>query len=139
MKLITKDTDYALRSLCFIAGFRKGRVSVAELTAELKIPRAFLRKILQRLNKKGLLVSYKGQGGGFELARPPRRISVLEVIEIFQGRLKLQEHIFRKNPCPNIAKCPLKKRLDRIQKYIVCELKDISLAVLIAGHRGEAR
>ena len=55
MKLITRDTDYAIRALCFIARFKKKIVSVSELVKVLKIPRPFLRKILQTLNKKRIL------------------------------------------------------------------------------------
>ena len=65
MKLITRDTDYALRALCFIAKHKKEIISVDRLAEESKIPRPFLRKILQKLNRAGILKSYKGQGGGF--------------------------------------------------------------------------
>ena len=66
MKLITRDTDYAVRALCFIGQRQKRLISASELVANLKIPRPFLRKILQTLNREGILNSYKGKGGGFE-------------------------------------------------------------------------
>ncbi|MBM3255649.1 MAG: Rrf2 family transcriptional regulator, partial [Candidatus Omnitrophica bacterium] len=74
MKLITRDTDYALRALCFVARSKDGVVSVSELVDSLKIPKPFLRKSLQLLNKKGVLKSYKGLGGGFKLTRKPRQL-----------------------------------------------------------------
>ena len=55
MKLITRDTDYAVRALVFIAKQKEEIVSVRDLVEKLKIPKPFLRKILQLLNKKGLL------------------------------------------------------------------------------------
>ncbi|MFC1658541.1 RrF2 family transcriptional regulator [Candidatus Omnitrophota bacterium] len=131
MKLITRDTDYAVRALAFIAGRKKEVIPAAELVRCLKIPRAFLRKILQRLNKKKLLSSCKGQGGGFRLAIAPERIFLLDLIRIFQGRLRLNECVFKKRACPNIKTCKLKQRLDSIEKYIILELKDITLASLM--------
>ncbi len=131
MKLINRDTDYAVRALCFIAGQKKEIIPGPELVSKLKIPRSFLRKILQLLNKKRLLRSYKGQGGGFALALGPEKIFLLDLIKIFQGPLKINECIFKKAPCPNIRTCKLKKRLDKIQKDVIAELKNITLATLL--------
>ena len=52
MKLLTRDTDYAVRALLAMAG-KKSIVSVADLVAALKIPGPFLRRILQRLARRG--------------------------------------------------------------------------------------
>ncbi len=131
MKLITRDTDYAVRALAFIACQKNEIISVRSLVSKLKIPRPFLRKILQILNKKGLLRSYKGQGGGFVLARSINRIFLLDLIEIFQGPIKLDECIFKKRICPNIKTCKLKKRLDSIQRFVISELRSITLASLL--------
>ena len=132
MKLITRDTDYAVRALCYIAKDGKKIVSVSELVAELKIPRAFLRKILQILNKKKLLISHKGQGGGFALAKKRiDRIFLIDLIRIFQGRLKLNECFFKKDTCPNVKVCPLKKEIDAIERHITKELESISIASLL--------
>ncbi len=130
MKLITRDTDYAVRALCFIAGSKKNRVSVGELVKTLKIPMPFLRKLLQILNKKKLLKSYKGQGGGFALAKPHDKILLTDLMKIFQGSLKLNECVFKKQVCPNIKTCKLKKKIDKIEKYVISELKAITLACL---------
>lgn len=131
MKLITRDTDYAIRAICFIAKRREGLVSASELVRALRIPRPFLRKILQILNKKGILKSYKGKDGGFQLTVKPEKIFLLDLIKIFQGPIKINECLFKKMPCPNIKVCRLKKRVDRIQRYVVSELKGISLAYLL--------
>lgn len=106
-------------------------ISVCELVESLKIPRPFLRKILQVLNKKRVLKSYKGQGGGFELALAPEKIFLLNLIEVFQGSLKINECIFKKAPCPNMKRCKLKKKLDSIQRFAISELEDITLATLL--------
>ncbi len=131
MKLITRDTDYAIRALCFIAKCGKEIVPVSELNRNLRIPGPFLRKILQILNKKRLLRSYKGKGGGFMLALAPNKIFLADLIEIFQGSLKLNECIFKKRICPDRKACKLKKRIDNIQKHVISELKDITLASLL--------
>jgi len=131
MKLITRNTDYGIRALCFIAK-EKGRiVSVPELVKALKIPRPFLRKILQALSKKGIVRSYKGIGGGFRLAERSEDIRLVELVSAFQGPLKVNECMFKKELCPNRAKCVLKKKIDKIEKYVVSELNSITIRDLV--------
>lgn len=131
MKLITRDTDYALRAVCFIAGKEDELVSVADLVKELKIPRPFLRKILQVLNKKKILKSYKGRGGGFLLGRPAEKIFLIDLIKIFHGPPKLNECLFKKLPCLNRKTCALKKKIDRIEKRVISGLQSITLSSLL--------
>lgn len=131
MKLLTRDTDYAVRALLFMAKQRETKISVSELVKQLKIPRPFLRKILQLLNKKKIVQSYKGQCGGFLLATPPDRIFLLDLIEIFQGPLKLNECLFKKNICPDVLTCVLKTRIEYIQQYVVSQLSSIDLTSLL--------
>jgi len=105
--------------------------SVRELSLKLKMPHAFLRRILQILHKKNILKGYKGKGGGFLLEKKPKEIKILELIRIFQGELKLNECLFKKSLCPNVKKCLLKRRLDRIERYVISKIKEIDLESLM--------
>jgi Rrf2 family protein len=131
MKLITRNTDYALRAISCIAR-NKGRLTtVSELVNKLKIPKPFLRKILQELNKKKLLISHKGTGGGFELRIPAQKIFLVNLIEVFQGPFKLNECFLKKEICPNLKVCALRKKMDRLERYVLGELKSITIADII--------
>ena len=131
MKLITRDTDYAVRAICYIAKSKNELVSAEELVKKLRIPRPFLRKILQILNKKKILQSYKGKGGGFSLAIKADDIRLISLMKIFQGDFRLNECTFKKTPCSNIKICPLRKKIDSIQTYIVSQLKDVTIGSLL--------
>ncbi|MFC1675153.1 RrF2 family transcriptional regulator [Candidatus Omnitrophota bacterium] len=131
MKLVTRDTDYALRALCCMAVNKEKIFTVSQLVSKLKIPRPFLRKILQALDKKRILKSYKGRSGGFELAQPAERIFLLDLMKIFQGPLRINECLFKGDICPEIKRCPLKKQVDKIERGVLSELKDISVASLL--------
>ena len=133
MKLITRDTDYAVRALCFIAKHNNEIVSVSEIVKDLKIPRPFLRKILQILNKEGLLTSYKGRGGGFMLAVAPHKIFLTDLIKIFQGQLKLNECIFKKRLCPDRSICVLRKKIDTMERYVSREMSSVTIGALLKG------
>ncbi len=131
MKLINRNTDYAIKALMHIAKQNSERIPVSELAKTLEIPNPFLRKILQILNKRGVLNSSKGKGGGFLLACSPDKIFLKDLINIFQGPVKLNECIFKKSICPDLKTCSLKKKIDALEKYVVLELKSITLASLL--------
>jgi Rrf2 family protein len=133
MKLITKNTDYAMRALCYIARQRHAEkaVTVGELSRKLKIPLPFLRKILQMLHRKRILKAYKGNKGGFLLARPAEKIYLIELIEIFQGPIELSQCFIRKRLCPDRATCLLRKKIAQMEKYLIGELKAITIKSLL--------
>lgn len=132
MKLITKDTDYALRALCYILTHKKKIVTVSELVSALRIPRPFLRKILQKLNKNGILKSYKGKHGGFLAVNSAKKIFLVDLIQTFQGPVRLNECFFKKISCPQIGTCALRGKIDKIEKYVLRELKSITIASLLS-------
>ena len=110
MKLITRNTDYALRAICYMAKQDKV-VTAQELVGVLGVPQPFMRKILQQLSKKKVLGSYKGQTGGFKLKFLPEKIFVIQIMRIFQGKLSLSECFLKKETCPNRGKCLLRKKI----------------------------
>jgi Rrf2 family transcriptional regulator, cysteine metabolism repressor len=130
MKLITRNTDYALRAICYMAKQKKV-VTVDELVRVLGVPRSFMRKILQRLSKDKILESYKGQGGGFKLKLLPEKIFIIQIMQIFQGPVGLNRCFLKKNICPNKGKCVLRKKIHRIENNALKQIRQINIASLI--------
>ena len=133
MKLITRNTDYAIRALAYMAGKGSGLTSTTELVKALKIPRQFLRSILQKLGRKRFVRSYKGIAGGFKLLKRPSSIYIKDVAEAFQGAFRLNECFLGKSICPNKKRCVLKKKIDNIEKYVVSEMSSIAISDLLKG------
>lgn len=131
MRLITRETDYAVRALLYMARCQAETISVSELVSALKIPRAFLRRIMQSLNKEGLIESFKGKGGGFRLALPLEKIFLIDLMEKLQGPVKLNECLFKKRICPDRNRCLLKKKIDALEKEMIAKLRAITLASLV--------
>lgn len=131
MKLITREIDYAIRALIYLAGRRGKVVPVAELVEALGITRPFLRKIMQELAKTDVVESYKGNKGGFRLKKKPENIYLIDLVEIFQGKFSLNECILNKDICPNRSNCILKDRVDDIEEKVKKDLGSIDLRSLI--------
>ncbi len=82
---ITRQTDYAIRCVLYLAEHPDEVKVVDEIAKAKSIPKVFLAKILQKLSKAGIVRSYRGVKGGFELARRPKQISLLDIIEAIEG------------------------------------------------------
>ena len=130
MKLITRDTDYAVRAVCYIAKQKGQMVSASQLVERIKVPHSFLRKQLQLLNKKGILKSYRGKGGGFQLGVAADKIYLIDLIKVFQGELMLSECFLKKRICPERVRCSLRKKILGIEKYAVDQLSSVTIADL---------
>ncbi|MDF2968580.1 MAG: Rrf2 family transcriptional regulator [Nocardioidaceae bacterium] len=87
MRVSTKS-DYAVRALIeLVATAETGPVSAEELGRRQDIPHGFLQAILADLRRAGVVVSLRGQAGGWRLARDPEDITVADVIRAVDGPL----------------------------------------------------
>lgn len=85
MKLSSR-TEYALLALVFIARAEgNGFVKADNIAAAQGIPLKFLEQILLALKNALLLKSMKGREGGYKLARDPKKVSIAEVVRLFDG------------------------------------------------------
>lgn len=85
MKL-SKKAEYALRALVAMGREQEGaNFSIQDLSASEHIPLKFLEQILLALKNGGLLRSKRGVGGGYQLVTRPDRITLGEVVTLFDG------------------------------------------------------
>lgn len=85
----------------------KGLSYIWEIAEAKGMPKAYLAKIFQTLSSKGLVKSSRGRDGGFVLARPPRSITLLEIIEAVEGPVCINDCIEKKGGCEKKADCAL--------------------------------
>lgn len=103
--LITRETDYALRCVLYLARTVDKVASVGEISENMDIPKSFLAKILQRLVREGIVESSRGARGGFWLVKNPEHITILEVMTAMQGVTPINTCAIDKRRCRLSAKC----------------------------------
>ncbi|MBT3393288.1 MAG: Rrf2 family transcriptional regulator [Elusimicrobiaceae bacterium] len=133
MKILRKDSDYAIRTLLTIAINKdKKFMSSSEISKTENIPLPYLRRLITKLISAGYLEAKEGVGGGVRLARKPSEINTMQIMELFQGNLEISECLFRKKFCTNRATCPMRKRILKIEEKLVKEFESITLKNLIS-------
>lgn len=89
MAYIGTGVEYALHCLLWIACPLEQPPSSRDLAEMQGVPLPFLKKILSKLEKAGIVEASGGIRGGYRLARPPEKISVLNVVDAVDGHKPL--------------------------------------------------
>ena len=88
--LATARHDYAVRALVELAE-DDGPLTSEELAERGEMPHRFLWAILTDLTRAELVVSQRGKGGGYRLARSGDAITVADVIAALDGSVAAHE------------------------------------------------
>lgn len=135
MKMITKNSDYAIRAIMYLAGHRQRFVPSSEISEKEKIPLIYLRRILQQLIKNKIAESKEGVAGGVKLRLEPDDISIAQILNIIQGGIQMLECMFRKEICANRAHCVLRKRIMSIEEKVKHEFLQLSIQDLLDDNK----
>lgn len=98
--------DYSVRAVLYLAR-HPGRQRRRDISAAMDIPDKYLPQILAALVAGRIARSTVGRAGGYELARPPARISLREVVEVAEGPIRSDKCLLRGGPCYWAEKCAL--------------------------------
>jgi len=135
MDILRRNTDYALRAVVNLSSHHANEpVSTKAIAVEEDISYQLACKLMQKLQKAGLVKSCMGPKGGFQLSREPAMISVLEVVEAIQGPISLNRCLLGVDACPKQKDCTLRARLIGLQESIIGYLNGITLDEL-SSHR----
>jgi len=128
---ISRKGDYAVRGMVFLAGRPRGEISMLkDIAASVDVSSALLAKIFQDLSRVGFVRSYRGAGGGFELARPAGRISLLEIIEAIDGPIAMNRCIVNRGICGREHFCGVHPVWMQLQQKMRNNLRKVSLLKL---------
>lgn len=131
MLRLSKKADYALMAMKHLAlRGDQGSSSAREIAEQYEIPIELMAKVLQRLVRRGLLVSQQGTRGGYQLARVPAHISVADVIQAIDGPVTVTACTTEEGRCDQFAKCNVRDPLWRVRERILTALGECTIAEL---------
>ena len=84
--MFTATSQHALRALAHLSQVPAGDFILGRQLAELAgVPANFLSKIMLTLRKAGLIEATRGHGGGYRLVKQARDITLMQVVDLFEG------------------------------------------------------
>lgn len=133
---VSKKAYYGLRAIAALSE-HGGEYSVHELARTEEMPEDYLHKILQSLRRANLVISEKGQSGGYSLARDITDISVWDVVMALDGGFKnfSPPKLSRTSPYPKLSHCQTNQVWKALEQSIKETLTKITLEQLLpASH-----
>jgi Rrf2 family transcriptional regulator, nitric oxide-sensitive transcriptional repressor len=129
--MLSQTVEYALRAVVHLA-YEAPRPCTTEQIAEAtRVPQAYLSKVLQALNRGGIVHSQRGSKGGISLAKTPEELTLLAVVNAV-------EPIRRIRHCPlglvshGARLCPLHRRLDETTALVESAFGETTLADILS-------
>jgi len=127
---LNRSTDIGLRIL-MLGAARPGRLTIDELAEALAVPRHHLAKVVQRLQRLGLLETVRGRSGGVRLAATAGTASIGAVVRELEGAAEVVD-CEGETACPLSQGCRLRAALGRAQEAFFATLDPITVGDLAA-------
>lgn len=115
--MLSQTAEYALRAVVTLATGSPEPRTAHDIARESKVPLDYLSKVLNSLSRAGIVSGQRGRGGGFQSARPPGQLTVLQVVSAVDPLKRIKT-------CPLGLKahgqnlCPLHRKLDDALKSV---------------------
>jgi Rrf2 family protein len=135
---VSSKAHYGLRMMTeFARTYGQGPHSLADVARDEHLPQPYLEQLAAQLRRGGLIESTRGVHGGYSLTRPPREISVLEVVGCVEGEVAPVDclaHGYVSGTCVKEGDCASQGLWKRLKNSIDEVLSSTSLADLVLDH-----
>ena len=131
---ITLEADYAVRIVSALA-VEGGRLDAGTISDRTCVTLRFALKILRKLVSSGLVISYKGSRGGYQLGKDPSEINLRMVIEAIEGTYFFSRCLSPDCDCSRGAEeiCCYRRAFGEITDSVRKQLDSYNFADLIAS------
>lgn len=135
MKLTTKG-KYGLKAIFDLAlSYGEGPVALKEIADKEQIAEKYLEQLLTSLKKHGLVNSTRGSRGGYELTRPPKEITVNQILLALEGDMSIVDCLKEDAVCGNESCCSTRTVWKRISDRITDALESITLQDMLQDYK----
>ncbi len=118
--LFSKSFDYALRGVLYVSltSRTKKRILIEEISMELSVPEHFLRKVMNKLAKKGILNSTKGPFGGLSLNEETKGFTLLSLLKAVDNVHPYNSCVLKSRKCNAAHPCVMHDHVSKLRDDI---------------------
>jgi Rrf2 family iron-sulfur cluster assembly transcriptional regulator len=111
----SKACELGLQAVLYLSAKEKRIFNAEEVSKELKVPKEFVSKVMQTLTRSGIVGSKKGKRGGFYLARDPRQIKLIDIVEAIDGLDLFKTCVLGFQGCSVSEPCPVHDKWGKLR------------------------
>ncbi len=130
MKLSNRGR-YALHAMVFLARQNHKGPQTLHTIADERMPAQYLEQLLGQLRRGGLVTSVRGAQGGYTIARPPKEITVADVLHVIEGPFSFSACANEANTCPMDGRCSTQSAFDYLTHQMNNLMHSITLEDII--------
>ena len=125
---LMKSTGYAIHGLAYLARHSERKpMQLREIAGALRMPENYMAKIFQTLSRAGLVSVSRGAHRGYRLARPAKDISLLDVIELYEGPIDKNRCFLDEKNCALSDQCLFGEFWSGVKKTVRRRLRGTSI------------
>ena len=132
---LTEGANLALHAMMLLADSPENSRDTATMAKELEASAHHLSKVMQRLQRAGMVTSIRGPRGGFRLASDPKTVTLLDVYAAVEGDMEIHSCLMGRPICEH-PNCPLGAAIGKAGKEFRDILKKTTLAQVSFGKNG---
>lgn len=128
---LNSEGRYGLRALIYLSQIGV-RTTAETVSAEARVPRRQLARVLAKLSHAGLVESHGGRGGGTRLARPPEKVTLRDAVEAIEGPFEVTRCIMQQRACGEGKPCAMHEAWEEGQEEILNYLETQTLSDFVS-------
>lgn len=132
--MLTKGCIHGIRAGLYLAlpNNQNGYIAIKRIADDLNISSHFLTKIIHTLAQHDLMNSFRGPNGGAALARPANEISLMDIVDVLDGRDTFKQCFLGLPGCGELQPCPMHDQWMETRQQMFDYLTNTSLEELAA-------
>lgn len=136
MKLSTRG-KYGLYAMFYLAQHQGEGPQSLQSIATTGVPKQYLEQLLGNFRRAGLVTTVRGVQGGYQIAKAPAEITMLDIIDAMEGPVELSECTAEGHSCDRSCSCPVRGVWQRLTDSINRELQEVTLQSMLTQNASE--
>ena len=115
--IFSKKCELGLQAVLFLSTQQNDQLfNASQISKSLKVPKEFVSKVLQALTDSDIVASKKGKKGGFQLAKSPSDIKLIEIVKAIDGLAIFNSCVLGFPGCSSLEPCPMHEKWGKLRE-----------------------
>jgi len=123
--MFSNSSKYALKAVLYLAVHtdENTKMMVKDISERINVPKAYLAKLLQELSKRKIISSTKGPKGGFYINPSNKNQTLMQIIEVIDGKKKMESCVLGLEDCNEQKPCPIHRLISPSRSKMIALLE----------------
>lgn len=130
--MFTNSSKYAIKAVLYLAlhASEVNKFMVKDIAEPINVPKAYLAKLLQDLSRHNIVSSTRGPKGGFYLSEENKALVVMDIVNVIDGKKKMESCLLSLKDCNKDRPCPLHHKIINSRSNMISSLETTTIKEL---------